>query len=118
MIELLKQPWPWYVAGPLIGLTVPALLLVGNKALGISSSLRHICAACVPAGIPFLSYNWRAEMWNLVFVLGIALGQLMGAAPLLVLFGGGAGAWLLVVGTGLVSVGLLWSDAITVRVLV
>ena len=42
----------------------------------------------------------------------------MGAAPLLVLFGGGAGAWLLVVGIGLVSVGLLWSDAITVRVLV
>ena len=78
MIELLKQPWPWYVAGPLIGLTVPALLLVGNKALGISSSLRHICAACVPAGIPFLQYNWRAEIWNLVFVLGIALGGFLG----------------------------------------
>ena len=73
MLELLQQPWPWYVAGPLIGLMVPALLLVGNKALGISSSLRHVCAACVPAGIPFLTYNWRTEIWNLVFVLGIAL---------------------------------------------
>ena len=78
MLELLQQPWPWYVAGPLIGLTVPALLLVGNKALGISSSLRHVCAACVPAGIPFLNYNWRAEIWNLVFVLGIALGGFIG----------------------------------------
>ena len=74
MLDILQQPWPWYVAGPLIGLTVPALLLVGNKALGISSALRHVCAACVPAGIPFLTYNWRAENWNLVFVLGIALG--------------------------------------------
>ena len=74
MLKLLQQPWPWYVAGPLIGLTVPALLLVGNKALGISSALRHVCAACAPAGIPFLTYNWRAEIWNLVFVLGIALG--------------------------------------------
>ena len=73
MLEFLQQPWPWYVAGPLIGLTVPALLLVGNKALGISSSLRHICAACVPAGIPFLTYNWRAEIWNLFFVLASAL---------------------------------------------
>ncbi len=78
MLELLQQPWPWYVAGPLIGLTVPALLLVGNKALGISSSLRHVCAACLPAGVPFLNYNWRAETWNLVFVLGIALGGCIG----------------------------------------
>ena len=43
MLELLQQPWPWYVAGPLIGLTVPALLLVGNKALGISSAPRKGC---------------------------------------------------------------------------
>ena len=74
MFDFLQQSWPWYVAGPLIGLTVPALLLIGNKALGISSSLRHMCAACVPAGIPFLTYNWRRESWNLWFVLGIALG--------------------------------------------
>ena len=78
MFEILQQPWPWYVAGPLIGLTVPALLLLGNKALSISSSLRHMCAACLPAGIPFLTYNWRAEAWNLVFVLGIALGGFIG----------------------------------------
>ena len=52
MLDFLSHSWPWYVAGPLIGLTVPALLLVGNKALGISSSLRHICAACVPARPP------------------------------------------------------------------
>ncbi len=78
MLELLQKPWPWYVAGPLIGLTVPALLLVGNKALGISSALRHVCAACVPTGIPFLTYNWRGESWNLVFVLGIALGGFLG----------------------------------------
>lgn len=51
-------------------------------------------------------------------VLGIALGQLMGATPLLVLFGGGIGAWLLIIGTGLASVGLLWSDAITIRLMV
>lgn len=73
-IDWIKQPWPWYVAGPLIGLTVPALLILGNKTFGISSSLRHICAACVPAGIPFFSYNWRKEIWNLLFVLGTAIG--------------------------------------------
>lgn len=73
-IEWISQPWPWYVAGPLIGLTVPVLLIIGNKSFGISSSLRHICAACIPANIPFFSYDWRKEIWNLMFVLGILIG--------------------------------------------
>ena len=76
-IELLRGPWPWWVAGPLIGLTVPALLLAGNKPFGISSSLRHICAACLPARIPFFRYEWRKEIWNLVFVAGILLGGMI-----------------------------------------
>jgi uncharacterized membrane protein YedE/YeeE len=73
-MDILKQPWPWYVAGPLIGLVVPALLLTGNKAFGISSSLRHICAACLPANISFFKYDWKKESWNLFFVAGIVLG--------------------------------------------
>jgi uncharacterized membrane protein YedE/YeeE len=74
MLTFLKEPWPWYIAGPLIGLTVPALLLMGNKSFGISSSMRHICAACIPAGIPFFQYDWKKEAWNLFFVGGIFIG--------------------------------------------
>lgn len=74
MLEIIRQPWPWYVAGGLIGLTVPALLLIGNKHFGISSSLRHICAACVPGNISFFKYDWKKEAWNLFFVAGILLG--------------------------------------------
>ncbi len=74
MLDILKNPWPWYIAGPLIGLTVPVLLIIGNKAFGISSSLRHICAACIPANIPFFKYEWTKEIWNLFFVGGILLG--------------------------------------------
>ncbi|MEO6290603.1 MAG: YeeE/YedE thiosulfate transporter family protein [Ginsengibacter sp.] len=77
MIEFLKQPWPWYIAGPLIGLTVPALLILGNKTLGVSSSMRHVCAACLPAKIPFFSYDWKKEIWNLFFVSGIIIGGLL-----------------------------------------
>jgi uncharacterized protein len=79
MLEWLKQPWPWYVAGPLIGLTVPALLLLGNKTFGISSSLRHVCAACVPANIPFFKYDWKKEIWNLFFVVGTLAGGIIAA---------------------------------------
>lgn len=79
MIDWLKQPWPWYIAGPLIGLTVPALLLLGNKTFGISSSLRHVCAACIPAKIPFFQYDWKKEVWNLFFVAGILVGGIIAA---------------------------------------
>ena len=74
IIEIIRKPWPWYVAGPLIGLTVPILLLLGNKSFGISSSLRHMCAAVIPANIPFFNYNWKKEVWNLFFVAGITIG--------------------------------------------
>ncbi len=90
MLEIIKQPWHWSVAGLLIGLIVPTLLLVGNKSFGISSSLRHICAACIPAGLPFFQYNWKDEVWNLLFVLGIFLGgivatQFLGSGEAIVL---------------------------------
>ncbi len=82
IINWVSQPWPWYVAGPLIGLMVPALLLLGNKTLGISSSLRHICAACIPVKIPFFQYDWKKELWNLFFVAGILSGGLLVALVL------------------------------------
>lgn len=74
MLELILGPWHWSVAGIFIGLTVPALLLIGNKTFGISSALRHTCAAILPANIPFFKYEWKKEIWNLVFVLGVLIG--------------------------------------------
>ena len=77
MIEFLKQPWHWAISGIIIGLVVPALLLLGNKSFGISSSLRDICAMCIPAKIPFFQYNWKDRIWNFFFVGGIVLGGLI-----------------------------------------
>lgn len=49
-------------------------------------------------------------------ILGVALGQLMGANPLEILLGGGMGGILLCIGTTLGCAGLLWTDAITGKV--
>ena len=73
-MDIIRQPWPWYVAGAIVGLTVPALLLLGNKHFGISANLRHACAACLPANIKFFKYDWKKEVWNLFFVAGIFIG--------------------------------------------
>lgn len=103
------QPWPWYVAGPLIGLTIPLLLLLVGKPFGISSSFRHLCSLCAPGKQPeYLKVNdWRGEIWSLVFVVGVLGGAwaamhflISGPAPFLpdhlespggavTLFGGG-----------------------------
>ena len=74
MSELIAQPWPWYVAGPLIGLTVPFLLWAGGE-FGVSANLRHICAAVLPTRNDFFRYDWKSKgLWNLTFALGIVLG--------------------------------------------
>jgi uncharacterized membrane protein YedE/YeeE len=78
-VEILREPWPWYVAGPLIGLIVPILLIAGGKLFGVSANLRHACAACVPGDIEFFKYDWKKSgKWNLVFVAGTILGGFIG----------------------------------------
>lgn len=81
MLQWILEPWPWYVSGPLIGLTVPLLLLLTGKNFGISSSLRHIGAACNPrTRLPYLSgdYNWRDHTWSIIFAAGLVLGGFIG----------------------------------------
>ena len=77
-MDLINEPWPWYVAGPLIGLFIPLLLIIGNKSFGISSSFKHICAACMPVkDIEFFKYNWKDYLWNLFLVIGVILGAIV-----------------------------------------
>ena len=82
MIELIKQPWPWYIAGPAIGLMVPLLLLAGNKHFGVSSSLRHICSTCIPIKREYFTFKKEEHFWNLVFVLGLVIGGYLASTVL------------------------------------
>jgi uncharacterized protein len=70
-----SQTLPWYIAGPILGLFVPALLVIGNKVFGVSSNLRHLCSAIVPGQLEYFQYDWkRAGLWNLVFLAGTVIG--------------------------------------------
>ena len=79
MLELLRQPWPWYTSGAVIALVMVLLLFFG-KSFGFSSNLRIICAAC-GAGrrVKFFDYDWRSQMWNLLFLVGAVLGGFISA---------------------------------------
>ncbi len=74
MLEWIKAPWPWYVAGPLIVLTM-FLLLWAGRTFGVSSTLRTVCAMGGGGKCSsFFQIDWRKESWNLVFVLGGTIG--------------------------------------------
>lgn len=88
MIEFISQPWPWYVAGPLIALTMFLLLYFG-KNFGVSANLRTMCTMIGGEKVSdFFKFDWRGQRWNLVFVLGGVIGgfiastYLMGTEPI------------------------------------
>ncbi len=127
LIELVRGPWPWWVGGVAIGAIVPLLLFLANRHFGISSTLRHMCAACLPRGPGFFRYNWRAQSWSLYLAAGIVIGGGLAqkflisspAAPMpLELFsfealGTPRGLLLMVVGGFLVGFGSRWANGCT-----
>ena len=74
-MDSIFKSWPWYIAGPLIGLFVPFLLIAGNKLLGISSSFLHICSVTLNTKkFSASGYNPKKDSWKFWFVVGIAIG--------------------------------------------
>lgn len=74
MSEVISQPWPWYLSGPMIGLVMFLLLWSGEK-FGVSSSLRTLCSiGGVGKRIEFFNFNWKRDYWLLLFVFGAVVG--------------------------------------------
>jgi hypothetical protein len=73
-MEWIAQPWPWYVSGPLLS-GIMLLLLFNGGEFGVSSSLRTLCTL-TGAGkkYEFFQFDWRGQIWNLVFLAGAMLG--------------------------------------------
>ena len=77
LLEYVSQPWAWYVAGPVIALVMFSMLLLGKR-FGLSSNLRTMCSI-LGAGksCEFFDFNWKDQLWNLVFASGLILGGLI-----------------------------------------
>ncbi len=73
-MDFILEPWPWYVAGPLITL-VMFLLYYFGKRFGVSSNLETMCAIG-GAGklVGFFDFDWKINGWNLMFILGTVIG--------------------------------------------
>lgn len=74
MIEFLTGTWPWWFSGIFISATMFALLYFGQS-FGFSSNLRTICSAAGMGKMsPFFNFNWKSQIWNLVFLVGALVG--------------------------------------------
>lgn len=72
-MELIYSPWPWYVAGPLIAATMLLITYFG-KSFGLSENLRTICSFGGTKKIDYFNFDWKAQRWNLVFLVGTIIG--------------------------------------------
>jgi uncharacterized protein len=74
MREFITQTWSWWFSGTMIAAIMFFLLYFGQS-FGFSANLRTICAA---AGLgkrtKFFDFNWKAQIWNLVFLVGAIIG--------------------------------------------
>jgi uncharacterized membrane protein YedE/YeeE len=74
MLEFIQQPWTWWVSGALIAGIMFTLLFFGQS-FGFSSNLRTLCSAAGGGKfVKFFDFNWRSQIWNLVFLIGAVLG--------------------------------------------
>ena len=75
---LWAEPWPWWAAGPAIGLYVALFAAATGKSVAVSGCIGAACARCFPK-LTFFQKGSFNERWRLYFLLGIPLGGLVGA---------------------------------------
>ena len=72
--QLIAEPWPWYVSGPLLALVMFILLYFGHE-FGISDNLRLMCAADGADELnEFFKIDWKSGGWNMMVALGAVFG--------------------------------------------
>lgn len=78
-IEFIQQPWPWWVAGPLIGFVMFSLLYFG-KGFGVSTNFKTACTMLGADRVSdFFKIDWKDQKWNLMFIVGTIIGGFISA---------------------------------------
>jgi uncharacterized membrane protein YedE/YeeE len=78
-MEIISQPWAWYIAGPIIAFVMFLLYYFGER-FGVSSNLETFCA--IGGAGKFSNYfkiDWKHNYWNLIFVAGAISGGFISA---------------------------------------
>ncbi len=74
MSKLITQTWSWWFSGTMIA-TIMFFLLYFGQSFGFSSNLRTICGAIgLGKKANFFDFDWKKQIWNLVFLIGAIIG--------------------------------------------
>ncbi len=78
-MEIIFNPWPWYVGGAIVAFVMLALIILGKK-FGFSSNFENLCAV-LGAGksCEYFKFDWKTQRWNLLFLLGSVIGGYLSA---------------------------------------
>ncbi|MEX0362341.1 MAG: YeeE/YedE family protein [Allomuricauda sp.] len=78
-MDLILQPWPWYVSGPLIVLVMALLILMGKR-FGMSTNLETMCSIGGAGRIAdYFKIDIKSKSWSLMVVVGVVIGGFLGA---------------------------------------
>ena len=78
-MDVIFEPWPWYISGFLIAFVMFLLIMVEKK-FGMSSNLRTLCTICgADKTSDFFKFDWKSQRWNLIVVLGAIIGGFIGS---------------------------------------
>jgi len=73
-MEFISQPWPWYVAGPMIAIVLLLMNYFG-RGFGVSTNLETFCTiGGAGKASDYFKKDWKEQKWSLFFVAGIILG--------------------------------------------
>ena len=73
-MDFILQPWPWYIAGPLIALVLFLFFYFG-KSFGVSTNLETMCTIAGAGKVSdYFKKDWKERDWALTFLLGLIIG--------------------------------------------
>jgi|TARA_B100000768_G_scaffold54035_1_gene52526 uncharacterized membrane protein YedE/YeeE len=82
-MDFIFEPWPWYVGGPLIALTLFLYFYFG-KNFGASTNFETLCTMAGAGKVSdYFKKDWKERDFALMFVLGLIIGGFISSTYLI-----------------------------------
>jgi len=82
-MDFILEPWPWYVGGPLIAISLLLYFYFG-KNFGASTNFETLCTMAGAGKISdYFKKDWKERDFALLFVIGLIIGGFISAIYLI-----------------------------------
>lgn len=82
-MDLILQPWPWYIGGPLIAISLLLYFYFGQN-FGASTNFETLCTMAGAGKVSdYFKKDWKDRDFALMFVIGLIIGGFISAIYLI-----------------------------------